>query len=210
MRNFRRSYYNVFSRVYDAFVALHSGDAQNNLRRFLSTQVPVETGNRVLDICTGTGTLLSYLRGKVGVDGIVVGVDFSRGMLEVSRDKITSYKNIHLIECDVGFLPFRDNIFDAVTCSHAFYELKGETQDRVLKEIVRILKPGSSFLMMEHDVPESPIIRFLFYVRLFSMGAKRAVSILRHEQKTLGKYFDYVKKINAPGGKSKIMVCHFL
>ena len=44
--------------------------------------------------------------------------------------------------------------FDAVTCSHAFYELKGETQERTLREILRILKPGKTFLMMEHDVPE--------------------------------------------------------
>jgi ubiquinone/menaquinone biosynthesis C-methylase UbiE len=94
-----------------------------------------------------------------------------------------------------------------VTCTHAFYELKGETQDRALREIVRVLKAGRPFFMMEHDVPRRPLIRALFYVRLFSMGAKRAIYILRHEKRTLERYFESVEKITTPSGRSKIMIC---
>ncbi|MEA3417510.1 MAG: class I SAM-dependent methyltransferase [Thermodesulfobacteriota bacterium] len=84
------------------------------------------------------------------------------------------YVNISLVESDVAYLPFKPDEFDAVTCTHAFYELKGETQNRVLREIVRVLKAGKPFIMMEHDVPKNALIRVLFYIRLFSMGAKRA------------------------------------
>lgn len=207
MKNFRRLYYNAFSRFYDKFIALHSVDAEGALRKFFSDNVPVKESNFVLDICTGTGSLLLYLRKKVGPKGLVVGVDFSRGMLKVGQAKTKIYVNISLVESDVAYLPFKPNELDAVTCTHAFYELKGETQDRVLREIVRVLKPGKPFLMMEHDVPKSALIRVLFYIRLFSMGAKRALYILRHEIRTLERYFRIVEKIPSPTGRSKIMIC---
>ena len=67
--------------------------------------------------------------------------------------------------------------FDAVTCSHAFYELKGDTQDQALQEIVRVLRPGGNFLMMEHDVPANPFVRALFYLRLTFIGAGQAIDL---------------------------------
>ncbi|RLB07709.1 MAG: hypothetical protein DRG59_06105, partial [Deltaproteobacteria bacterium] len=98
--------------------------------------------------------------------------------------------------------------FDAVTCSHAFYELKGDVQDQVLKDIVRILKPGKPFLMMEHDLPENKFVRFLLYIRFFSMGAKKAIEILKHEKEMLEKYFHSVKKVETPTGRSKVWICY--
>lgn len=97
--------------------------------------------------------------------------------------------------------------FDAVTCSHAFYELKGETQGQALREILRILKPGRVFLIMEHDVPENSLVRALFYIRILSMGAKRALAILKHEKSTLESYFSRVEKVASPSGGSKILIC---
>jgi demethylmenaquinone methyltransferase/2-methoxy-6-polyprenyl-1,4-benzoquinol methylase len=207
MSNLRRVYYNGFSTFYDRFIDFHSRDKQGLARRFLADQLPVGEGASVLDLCTGTATLLSQLQAKVGPDGRVVGVDFSRGMLKVSRDKMKSFINIHLVEADAGHLPFVTSTFDAVTCSHAFYELKGQTQDEALREIVRVLRPKGAFLMMEHDVPMNLFVRALFYLRLASMGAGRAVSILRHEQELLRRYFGRVEKVVVPAGRSKILIC---
>lgn len=207
MRNFRRSYYNFFSSFYDRFVALHSSDAQSAVRRHLADLAPATEGEKILDICTGTGSLLPYLARKVGPAGSVVGLDFSSGMLAVNRLKTQGFKNVFLVEADVVRLPFAGSSFDTVTCSHAFYELKGEDREQVLQEILRVLKPGKPFLMMEHDVPVNPLVRALFYVRMASMGAKRALSILKHERSTLESTFSKVEKATSPSGRSKIMIC---
>jgi len=207
MRTFRRRYYDIFSRYYDTFVALHSRDARGGLRKFFSSKIPAGEGDSILDICTGTGTLLQYLRQRVGEKGLVVGIDFSRGMLRVSMEKTRVYPNILVVQSDAAYLPFREDSFDAVTCSYAFYELKEETQDRALREIVRVLKPGKSFLMMEHDMPDNPLIRTLLYIRLLSMGARRALSILRHEKDILERHFKSVEKLETASKRSKIMVC---
>lgn len=207
MRRFRRRYYDVFSTFYDRFVALHSRDKGGLARRFLADQVAARSCGSVLDICTGTASLLSVLQEKVGCGGHVIGLDFSHGMLRVARKKTNQFANIALVEADAGCLPFAAVVFDAVTCSHAFYELKGEVRERALGEIVRVLKPNGAFLMMEHDVPANPVVRLLFYLRLASMGAAQAVNFLRHEREELRAYFGTVTQIVAPAGKSKVLVC---
>ena len=207
MRNLRRAYYDRFSRYYDRFVAAHSSDAQGAARTFLSDRVVVPEGGAVLDICTGTGSLLLSLRGRAGASGLVAGADFSRGMLNAARAKMKMPANVVLVETDVASLPFAGRCFDAVTCSHAFYELKGETQGRTLREIVRVLKPCGTFFMMEHDVPRNPVVRTLFYLRLLSMGAGRAISILKHEREILGAHFGHIEKLVTPTGHSKVWVC---
>lgn len=207
MRRIRRAYYDWFSTFYDRFVSLHSRDKRGTARIFLVEQPAIQNGGSVLDLCTGTATVLPLLAEKVGREGKVVGVDFSHGMLTVAQGKTRSLYNVFLVEADAGCLPFVHSSFDAVTCSHAFYELKGDTQDRALKEIIRVLKPGGTFLMMEHDVPTNPFVKALFYLRLTFIGAGQAVTFLRHERAFLEKYFENVEKRLAPAGRSKVMVC---
>jgi len=207
MRRTRRAYYDQFSRFYDCFVALHSHDTQGLARKFLADQLHLQKGGSVLDVCTGTATLLPHLQARVARDGRVVGVDFSHGMLKVAHEKTRSFANVHLVEADAGGLPFAAGTFDAVTCSHAFYELKGETQDRMLQEVLRILRPKGAFFMMEHDVPPNPFVRALFYLRLAFIGAGRAIAFLRREREVLEGCFGSVEKVIAPAGRSKVMIC---
>jgi ubiquinone/menaquinone biosynthesis C-methylase UbiE len=207
MKRLRQRYYDCFSRIYDRFVALHSSDKGARPRSFLADNTGLRKGEKVLDICTGTGTLLGYLREKVQEEGLVAGVDFSLGMVRIGKSKILDQDVIVLVLADVASLPFKDLIFDAVTCSHAFYELKGQTQDWCLREICRVLKPGKPFLMMEHDIPTSLLVRMLFYVRLLSMGPAKAREILRHERELLLRYFSSVEKLQSPTGRSKVMIC---
>ena len=207
MKGMRRAYYDRFSRLYDLFVALHSHDVQGLARKFLADRVPVQNGGSVLDICTGTATLLAHLQAKVGGAGRVVGIDFSHGMLKVAQRKTQSFLNVGLVEADVVRLPFAAGSFDAVTCSHAFYEIKGESQSWALEEILRVLRPKGVFVMMEHDVPSNLFLRALFYLRLAAAGAGRAVAFLRREREVLEGRFGSVEKALSPAGRSKILIC---
>jgi demethylmenaquinone methyltransferase/2-methoxy-6-polyprenyl-1,4-benzoquinol methylase len=207
VRTFRQRYYDLFSRFYDRFVALHSTDRQEELRGLLAEHTGAKRGDRVLDICTGTGSTLSWIQRRVGSNGLVVGIDFSRGMLGKAQSKTVDFPNVFLVEADAANVPFIESCFDAVTCCYAFYELKGQTQEQCLREIGRILKPGKPFLMMEHDVPAGRLVRMLFYVRLLSMGLKKTLEILKHERELLLQYFKDVDRVTMPTGRTKIMVC---
>jgi len=82
--------------------------------------VPARNNGSLLDVCTGTATLLSLLQAKAGPDGRVIGLDFSHGMLKVAHENTRQVPRIYLVEADAGCLPFAAGVFDAVTCSHAF------------------------------------------------------------------------------------------
>ena len=207
MRRFRRKYYDLFSHYYDRFIALHATDKQGVLRAVLAERAAARPGDIVLDICTGTGATLGPLAERVGGAGLIVGLDFSGGMLRAARAKTSARKAICLIQADCRRLPFKDDRFAAVTCSHAFYELKGRTQAAALEEIKRCLKPGKPFVMMEHEVPQNRLVRLLFYIRLMSMGRQRALQILKHEAAFLERYFRRVQKTPTPTGRSKIYIC---
>jgi ubiquinone/menaquinone biosynthesis C-methylase UbiE len=207
VRKFRQKYYDLFSKFYDRFVALHASDKQGVLRDILAEQTGAEPGDCVLDICTGTGAALRPLAGRVGAAGLVVGLDFSSGMLAAASHKTGENEQVCLVQADCGKLPFKTGVFSAVTCSHAFYELKGATQVNTLNEIKRCLKPGKPFLMMEHEVPENRLVRLLFHIRLMSMGRERALQILKHEAGFLEQHFRQVRKAAVVTGKSKIYIC---
>ena len=128
-------------------------------------------------------------------------------MRRIQEGKTRSCLNVHLVEADAGRLPFGAGSFDAVTCSHAFYELRGETQSRALEEILRVLTPNGVFLMMEHDVPSNLLLRALFYLRLTVAGAGRAVAFLRREREVLEGHFRSVEKALSPAGRSKVLIC---
>jgi ubiquinone/menaquinone biosynthesis C-methylase UbiE len=207
MRTFRQRYYDSFSDFYDRFVALHSRHRHGKLRDLVADSMGLTRGDRVLDICTGTGTALCHLRKRVGEDGAIVGMDFSKGMLEAAQAKVLQYDNVFLIQGDAASLPFKKGAFDAATCSFAFYELRSETQEDFLQQVGAVLKIGKPFVMVEHDIPKNSFVRILFYLRLFSMGRRRALEILKHEQFFLARHFRSVKRIAMPASQAKIIIC---
>ncbi len=205
MSTFRQSYYNFFSKFYDNFIKLHSGDNQEILRQFFVKQLNLNGNEKVLDICCGTGATTYHISNSIKKNGIVVGLDFSIGMIEKAKSK---YPEISFIVGDVSQLPFKENIFDRITCTFAFYELKGDKVDKTLKGIISHMCSNGQFFIMEHEIPEKLFIRFLFYIRIMSMGFKKALTILKNEKELLEKYFSKVVKIVSPSKNSKIWKCY--
>ena len=83
---------------------------------------------------------------------------------------------LYLVQANASELPFKNASFHGVTCSHAFYELKGVERTEAIEEVARILKKGGRFCLMEHSKPEKPLPRLFFYVSLFFLGSKDAGS----------------------------------
>jgi ubiquinone/menaquinone biosynthesis C-methylase UbiE len=81
----------------------------------------LQSGQKILDIATGTGIVALNAAQKVGNTGKVIGVDISAGMLSNAKLKLaqTSLQNVEFIQADAETLDFSDNSFDAVLCSLA-------------------------------------------------------------------------------------------
>ncbi len=207
MRSTRQRYYDLFSKVYDLIIRLHSGDREGSLRGFIACKVSLSRGDRALDLCTGTGSVALQLAKQVGEKGLVIGLDFSRGMFEKAKEKAekSNLNQLYLIQANAGQLPLQDASFQGVTCSHAFYELKGDERIKAINEVARILIDGGRFCLMEHAKPEKLVPRLFFYVRLFFLGSRDARKFLSEENTIFGKRFINVTKVMSPTGRSKLI-----
>jgi SAM-dependent methyltransferase len=177
------------------------------MRRTLAEQAASGTARRVLDLCCGTGAVTRALAERLGFGPLVVGLDFSSGMLGQGRMAAAraGLLAIRWVQADAAALPFKAGVFDVVTCAYALYELKGAARGAMLREVARVLLPGGRFLAMEHEVPTRPLLRLLFLLRLAVIGAEGARAFLGDEVQELDRVFGHAKKERVPPGKSKIL-----
>ena len=66
-----------------------------------------------MDLCSGTGSVAIELAKQVGEKGLVIGLDFSRGMIEKAKEKAKNSKidGIHLVQANARQLPFKESSF---------------------------------------------------------------------------------------------------
>lgn len=207
VRTGRRRYYDIFSGCYDAFIRLHSRGDSDNTRDFLmeSAHLGNRPSPRILDICCGTGSVILAF-GERFPEATVIGYDFSRGMLRKAREKNGSIR-VNFVEGDAALLPFADDSFDVVTCSHALYELKGESRETALREMRRVVRSNGVVLIMEHEIPRRPLIKVLFYIRMLSMGSEDAREFVKGGLAPYRKVFPRVSLSLSRSGKSRLMSC---
>lgn len=96
--------------------------------------------SKVLDLCTGTGDIAGFMDKSCEV----IGLDFSKNMLDIAKKK---YPWVNFIEGDCTDLPFEDNSFDVITISFGLRNI--ENYNKALDEIYRVLKPNGLFMHLD-------------------------------------------------------------
>ncbi|XP_074309891.1 2-phytyl-1,4-beta-naphthoquinone methyltransferase, chloroplastic [Silene latifolia] len=156
----RRDIFNRISPVYDYLNDLLSLGQHRVWKRMAVSWSGAKKGDRVLDICCGSGDLTFLVSEKVGVDGQVVGLDFSEELLSVasSRQQLKlspCYRNIEWLEGDALDLPFPEASFDAITMGYGLRNV--QDRKRALEEIFRVLKPGCRASILDFNKSTEPI-----------------------------------------------------
>ena len=144
--------FDTISNEYDGLNRVISFGIDIKWRKKVVQLVAKTHPKNILDIATGTGDLAINLT-QTKADHII-GLDISEGMLEVGRKKILNkelHKTIDMVVGDSENLPFDDSSFDAITV--AFGVRNFENLEVGLAEILRVLKPGGLFVVLETSVP---------------------------------------------------------
>jgi len=121
--------------------------------------IELKPGYRALDVCAGTNDIgIRLLRKQPGIS--VTAIDRSREMQEEGQHRARRYGvRVESVIHDVHELPFPDHSFDVITLQAASRHLQ---LDKVLPEILRVLKPGGSFYHCDMLKPSSPIVEWLY------------------------------------------------
>ncbi|WP_339666373.1 bifunctional demethylmenaquinone methyltransferase/2-methoxy-6-polyprenyl-1,4-benzoquinol methylase UbiE [Maribacter arcticus] len=144
--------FDTISKNYDGLNRVISFGIDIKWRKKVVEILKKEQPESILDIATGTGDLAIALV-NTGAKKII-GLDISPGMLAVGKDKVKDKKLDNTIEMVVGDsenLVFDDNSFDAVTVSFGVRNF--ETLETGMAEILRVLKPNGSLVILETSVP---------------------------------------------------------
>jgi ubiquinone/menaquinone biosynthesis C-methylase UbiE len=128
--------------------------------RLLDAARPL-SGERVLDVGTGTGIVARRAATRVGPEGTVTGLDPSQGMLAVARAMATEEDvSVTWREGQAEKLPFPDDSFDLVLSQFALMFFADRAA--ALAEARRVLVPGGRALFSVFQRME----RHPFYVEL--------------------------------------------
>tara|TARA_R110000782_G_scaffold219335_1_gene306640 strand:- start:1610 stop:2353 length:744 start_codon:yes stop_codon:yes gene_type:complete len=144
--------FDTISKNYDGLNRVISFGIDIKWRKKVVEILKKEQPDSILDIATGTGDLAIALV-NTGAKKIV-GLDISPGMLAVGKDKVRHKNldnNIEMVVGDSENLVFEDNSFDAVTVSFGVRNF--ETLETGMAEILRVLKPNGSLVILETSVP---------------------------------------------------------
>lgn len=99
-------------------------------------------GERVLDVCCGSGASAIPAAETVGSAGSVVGVDLAENLLELARSKAKQrgLENIEFRSGDMTQLPFEEGSFDVVVCVFGIFFVPD--MEAALRELKRVLRTG--------------------------------------------------------------------
>lgn len=124
------------------------------LRQRAITLASLQSGEMVLDVGCGTGTLAIEAARRVGRDGRVAGID--PGAEQIARaSKKAARLNQKLyppIEFQIGVieqLSFPDQTFDVVLSSLMMHHLPASLKRQGLAEIARVIKPGGRLVIAD-------------------------------------------------------------
>lgn len=118
------------------------------------------TGLRVMDVGTGTGRLALLMADEY--DHEVVGIDISPAMLEVAEylrlSSISPAKNQVMFRLAAAQrVPIRSESFDAIVCRLVLHH--SQHPERLLQELVRLLKPEGLLILADLLGPDDPVKR---------------------------------------------------
>jgi len=132
--------YDGVAEAFDRHSQRLSGKAADRL----ASLVGVSSGDRVLDVGTGTGLLPFLLAGAVEAPASILGIDISSGMIETARRRLREERGddprLRFERMDAEQLDLAPESFDVVLSAFALTHVP--CPELAMREIFRVLRPG--------------------------------------------------------------------
>jgi ubiquinone/menaquinone biosynthesis C-methylase UbiE len=137
-------------RFYDLTVRIFLFGRERSFRERLLSLAALGSGESVLDIGCGTGSLAILAGRQVGPSGTVVGIDASPEMIAHARRKADRTRlTVEFREASAQALPFPAAQFDVVLSTLMLHHLPKSAHAQLASEARRVLKPSGRLLMVD-------------------------------------------------------------
>jgi len=192
--------FNNISKEYDILNRVISFGIDVSWRKKIVKILKSKNPSTILDVATGTGDLAIAMV-KTNAQKII-GLDISKGMLDVGIEKIKDRNLNNTIEMVIGDsenLKYENDFFDAITVSFGVRNF--ESLDSGLNEIFRVLKPNGSLVILETSNPTK--FPFKQFYRFYSKFILPSIGKIFSKDKVAYNYlsessaeFPYGEKFN--------------
>lgn len=162
------NHFNSIARHYDFMNSLLSFGIHHIWKRLAVRMMDLAPGNRVLDVCGGTGDLAILAAKATGVDGRVVIYDINRAMMKAGLHKVAGRgiePRIRYVQGDAESISFPGAEFDAVMVGFGIRNVTN--MNNGFKEMFRVLKPGGKMMCLEFSKPTFAPFRWLYDIYSF-------------------------------------------
>lgn len=139
-------FFNNISKEWDNIIEVN----EQKINTLLS-KVKINDKSDILDIGTGTGVLIPFLK-RLNPSGYIKGVDISKGMLDVAREKFENVENVYFELLDVE----KDGIYetyDSIVLYSMFPHLKNKT-NTIKKLVEKNLKINGQLIIAHSNSRE--------------------------------------------------------
>jgi len=156
----------IFSQIagrYDLLNHLLSFNIDRRWRRRAIAALGWERDARgtYVDLCAGTLDVSAQLAGTPGFRGRIVGADFAEPMLRAGSGK-APISVVAPVVADALQLPLSDDT--AAGAIVAFGIRNVVDLDAAFREVIRVLSPGSRFVILEFTTPRASLVRALYHL----------------------------------------------
>ena len=194
----------MFDRIagrYELLNALMSAGLNRIWNKKALQATGLRPGGRALDLACGTGSLTRALAKRVGSEGYVLGMDFSKEMIGAAKKRPAS--NVEYLLGDATDLQgVEDGSFDAATIAYGARNIPN--LDALFGEMARAVRPGGRVVCLEIARP-----RGRFFATFYGLWFDRLVPWLGAKVSGDAWAYSYlpesVKAFVAPGELAEIM-----
>ncbi|PGL67874.1 class I SAM-dependent methyltransferase [Bacillus sp. AFS055030] len=132
------------------------GNYQSKIHDLIVSKVKLDVDGTLLDIGTGSGSLIIKLA-KAFPGSKLTGIDYwgenweySKAQCQQNAEIEGVSHQIHFQKASASELPFNENEFDVIVSCLTFHEVKDQSnKTEVIKEALRVLKPGGHFVFLD-------------------------------------------------------------
>ncbi|AZJ24355.1 SAM-dependent methyltransferase (plasmid) [Bacillus wiedmannii bv. thuringiensis] len=136
--------------------AAFGGDYQTKIHDLIVRKVNCDGKGKILDIGTGSGSLIIKLAMAfpksflTGIDYWGENWEYSKVQCQQNAELENVSGRIDFLKASAADLPLQDDEFDIVVSCLTFHEVK-DTNNKieVIKEALRVLKPGGEFIFLD-------------------------------------------------------------
>jgi len=159
-------HYHCLTRWYDPMMRRFF--PESGIHAGLIAQAPIQSGQTVLDAGCGTGTLallMKRMHPDIAVHGLDIDAEILRIVLRIAQRKaVQAGQSILWRQGTATCLPYPDQSVDHVFASLLLHHLARQDKQHMLREALRVLKPGGALHVADFGRPHDSGMRLISWL----------------------------------------------